>query len=178
MQQTNLAWLGFVYVVLAVVGVVLLDNGRDSRSAGAALFSVAAAAFLWFLGTLVARLMRYEPRGYFAAIVLAAGAMSIAVQVIAVALVARTGPDDILSFLSALGAPAEATVVIASSLAAMEARKVSKPFGRAGFAGGLCILGVGFAEAADRWTLTDTVSATWLGFMVWVAVTAYTLLRR
>jgi hypothetical protein len=177
-QQTNLAWLGFVYVALAVAGLGLLDGSKDARSAGAALFAVAAAAFLWFLGTLVARLMRYEPRGYFAAIVLCAGAMSIAVQVVAVALVARSGPDDILSFLSAMGAPAEATVVIASSLAAMEARKVSRRFGRAGFAGGLAILGVGFAEAADKWTLTDTYSATWLGFMVWVAVTAYTLLRR
>jgi hypothetical protein len=177
-QQTNLAWLGFVYVVLAVTGLGLLDGGQDARSAGAALFSVAAAAFLWFLGTLVARLMRYEPRGYFAAIVLVAGAMSIGVQVIAVAFVARSGPDDILSFLSALAAPAEATVVIASSLAAMDARKISKQFGRAGFAGGLAILGVGFAEAADRWTLTATYSATWFGFMIWVAVTAYTLLRR
>jgi hypothetical protein len=177
-QQTNLAWLGFVYVALAVAGLGLLDGSEDARSAGAALFSVAAAAFLWFLGTLVARLMRYEPRGFFAAIVLAAGAMSIAVQVVAVALVARSGPGDILSFLSALGAPAEATVVIASSLAAMEARKVSKRFGRAGFAGGLGILGVGFAEAADKWTLTDTYSASWFGFMIWVAVTAYTLLRR
>jgi hypothetical protein len=177
-QQTNLAWLGFAYVALAVAGLALLDGDGDARSAGAALFSVAAASFLWFLGTLVARLMRYEPRGFFAAIVLAAGAMSIGVQVVAVALVARSGPDDILSFLSALGAPAEATVVIASSLAAMEARKVSRQFGRAGFVGGLAILGVGFAEAADKWTLTDTYSASWLGFMIWVVVTTYTLLRR
>ena len=60
----------------------------------------------------------------------------------------------------------------------MEARKVSKRFGRAGFAGGLGILGVGFAEAADKWTLTGTDSASWRGFMIWVAVTTYTLLRR
>jgi hypothetical protein len=177
-NRTHIAALGYVYVALGVTGLGLLDGGDDARRAAAALFSLAAAAFLWFLGSLRARLMRYDPDGFFAAIVLVGGASSIAVQVVAVALVARTGPDDVLSFLSALGAPSAATVVIASSAAALRARKVSKAFGRAGLLGGLAILGVGFTEAADKWTLTDSYSASWLGFMIWVAVTATYLLRR
>jgi len=176
--RTRIAALGYAYVALAVIGLGLLDGGDGARRAAAALFSLAAAAFLWFLGSLRSRLMRYDPDGFFASIVMAGGAASIAVQVVAVALVARTGPDDVLSFLSALGAPAAATVVIASSVGAMQARKVSKTFGRAGVVGGLAILGVGFTEAASQWTLTDTYSASWLGFMIWVAVTATYLLRR
>jgi hypothetical protein len=177
-SRTSVALFGYVYAALAVTGLGLLDGGGDSRRAGAALFSLAAAAFLWFLGSLRSRLMRYDPDGFFAAIVVVGGAAALAVQVVAVALVARTGPDDVLSFLAALGAPASATVVIASSLAALQARKVTKPFGRAGILGGVAILGVGFAEAADSWTLTDTYSASWLGFMIWVVVTTTYLLRR
>src|SRR6185312_9402128 len=110
-----MAALGYAYVALGVTGLGLLDGGDDARRAAAALFSLAAAAFLWFLGSLRSRLMRYDPDGFFAAIVLVGGASSVAVQVVAVALVARTGPDDILSFLSALGAPSAATVCSAVS---------------------------------------------------------------
>jgi len=176
--RARIAAFGYIYVVLGVLGLGLLDTGEeDGRRAGAALFSLAASAFLWFVVSLRSRLMRYDPDGFFATVVVLGGAMFLAVQVVAVALLARTGPDDLFSFLSALAAPAAATVVIASSLGALRARKISKNFGRAGVAGGVAILGVGFAEAAAGWTLTDTYSATWLGFFIWVIVATTTLLR-
>jgi hypothetical protein len=81
--------------------------------------------------------------------------------------------------LAAPGAGCAAAVVVASSLAALRARKVSRRFGRLGVAGGAAVLAVGFAEAAADWTLwRSSLWASSLGFMIWVLVTATYLLRR
>jgi hypothetical protein len=160
--------LGYAYVVLAAPALAL---GRDHQRAATALFSAAAFAFLWFLGSLRARLVRYDPDGFFASVVVLGGASFLALEATALAL--RT-----VSF-AAYGAACASTVVVGSSLAALRARKVSRLFGRLGVAGGLAVLAVGVVEGAADWTLWDsTLWASSLGFMVWVAVTATYLLRR
>jgi hypothetical protein len=166
--RARVASLGYAYVAL---GAVALAVGGDHERAALALFTVAAFAYLWFLGSLRARLVRFDPDGFFARVVVLGGASYLALQT--AALVAR----DVE--LAAPGAGCAATVVIGSSLAALRARKVPKWFGRLGVAGGLAVLAVGVVEAAANWTLGDrTLFASSLGFMVWVAVTATYLLRR
>jgi hypothetical protein len=160
--------LGYAYVALAAVALGL---GDDHTRAASALFVGAAFAYLWFLGSLRARLVRYDPDGFFASVVVAGGASFLALQTAAVA------TRDVA--LAAPGAGCAATVVVGSSLAALRARKVSRWFGRLGLAGGVAVLAVGIAEAAADWTLADsTLWASSLGFMVWVVVTATYLLRR
>jgi hypothetical protein len=166
--RARVAALGYVYAALGVVALVL---GADHARAATAVFTLAAFAYLWFLGSLRARLIRFDPDGFFASVVVLGGASFLALQGAALA------AQDVE--LAAPGAGCAATVVIGSSLAALRARKVSKTFGRLGIAGGVAVLCVGFAEAAGGWTLWDsTLWASSLGFMIWVVVTATFLLRR
>jgi hypothetical protein len=166
--RARVAALGYAY---AVLGVVALALGGDHDRAAMALFTIAAFAYLWFLGSLRARLIRFDPDGFFASVVVLGGASFLALQT--AGLVAQ----DVE--LAAPGAGCAATVVVSSSLAALRARKVPKWFGRLGVAGGVAVLTVGVVEAAAGWTLADdTLWASSLGFMVWVVVTATYLLRR
>lgn len=159
--------LGFAYVPL---GVGALALGSRHQQAASAMFTGAAFAFLWFLGSLHAKIIRYDPAGFFASIVVLGGASYLALQ--AAALASRD------ALVAAPGAACAATVIIGSSLAALNARKVARWFGRLGIAGGIAVLGVGIAEAAANWTFVgSTFWASSLGFMVWVLVTAAYLAR-
>jgi len=166
-MRAYLPALGFVYVGIAVAAMAL--RGESERTA-VALFVLAGFAFLWFLGSLRARLIRYDPEGFFAALVTTGGAVFFPLQAAAVA--------EKKVELAALGASGAATVVVGSSLAALYARKVPKWFGTAGVIGGLGILGVGAGEGAANWVLAG--SALWassLGFMIWVLATASWMLK-
>jgi hypothetical protein len=164
---TYAPFLGFVYVPL---GVGALALGSKHHQAASALFTGAAFAFLWFLGSLHAKIMRYDPGGFFASIVVLGGAALLALQ--AAALASRD------ALVAAPGAACAATVIIGSSLAALNARKVGRWFGTLGIAGGVAVLGVGMSEAAANWTFVgSTFWASSLGFMVWVLVTAAYLVR-
>jgi|SRR5579884_1634084 len=158
--------LGYLYVGLALVAFAIAG---DHLRAAEAFFAVAGMAYVWFLGSLRARLMRYDPDGFFAAVVTLGGGAYLPLQ--AAALVAKKVD------LVALGSPAAATVVVGSSLAAMHARKVPRWYGALGIVGGFAVLGVGAYEAAAHWTLAGTALwASVLGFMVWVMAAATWLL--
>jgi len=160
--------LGYAYVALALPALLL---GLDHRNAASACYTGAAFAYLWFLASLRARILRYDPDGFFASVVLLGGASFLALQAIALVI----GRPQIEATASA-GA---ATVIIGSSLAASRARKIGRWFGQAGVAGGIAVLIVGFVEGAAGWTFAgDTVYASSLGFMIWILVTATYLLRR
>jgi hypothetical protein len=145
--------------------------GRDHGRATAALLTGATFAYLWFLASLRAQLVRFDPDGFFASVVVLGGAAYLALETLA-----------ILAATTRAAAPASAcaaTVIMGSSLAAWRARKIPRWFGQAGIAGGLAVLTVGLVEGAANWTLAgDEVYASSLGFMVWVVVTATYLLRR
>ena len=165
--QTYAPLFGYVYVPL---GVGALALGTRHHQAASALFTGAAFAFLWFLGSLHARITRYDPQGFFGSIVVLGGAALLALQ--AAALGSRE------TSVAAPGAACAATVIIGASLAAMSARKVSRWVGRAGIAGGIGVLGLGISEAAANWTFVgSTFWASSLAFMVWVLVTATYLVR-
>jgi hypothetical protein len=160
--RARLPALGYAYVALALPAVLL---GRDHGRATTALLTGAAFAYLWFLASLRAQLVRFDPDGFFASVVVLGGATYLALETLAV-----------LSASTQAVAPASAC---ASSLAAWRARKIPKWFGQAGVAGGLAVLAVGLVEGGADWTLAgDAVYASSLGFMVWVVVTATYLLRR
>ena len=145
--------------------------GFNHPDADSALFTGAAFAFLWFLASLRSRLVRFEPDGFYASVVVAGGAAVIALQALTVMLKAPQ--------FAALASACASAVIIGSSLGALRARKVSKWFGRAGVAGGVAVLGVGIVEGAADWTFAgDDLYASVIGFMVWVVVTATYLLRR
>jgi hypothetical protein len=157
-----------VYVALALPA--LLVGSRHSKLE-TSLLTVAFFAFLWFLASLRSQLVRFDPDGFFASAVLVGGGAYVALQTLAV-----LGHD--VEF-AAVSAACASTVIIGSSLAAVQARKIPAWFGRAGIAGGLAVLGVGLAEGAASWTFAgQTVYASSLGFMIWVVVTATYLLRR
>ncbi|HEX4520050.1 MAG TPA: hypothetical protein VH063_10770 [Gaiellaceae bacterium] len=159
--------LGYVYVSLGIVALVL---GDDHRQAAGAVFVAAAFSLLWFLGSLHARIIRFEPDGFFASVLVLGGASLLALQ--AVALATRN------ALVAAPGAACAAAVIISSSLAALSARKITRWFGRLGVVGGLAVLAVGMAEAAGNWTFAgSTIWASTLGFMIWVLVTATFLVR-
>jgi hypothetical protein len=159
--------LGFAYVPL---GVGALALGSRHHQAASALFTGAAFAYLWFMGSLHARILRYDPEGFFASIVVLGGAALLALQ--GAALASRD------ALVAAPGAACAATVIIGSSLAALHARKVQRWVGWLGIAGGIGVLCVGVSEAAADWTFVgSTFWASSLGFMIWVLVTATYLVR-
>jgi hypothetical protein len=165
--RTYAPLLGFVYVPL---GVLALALGTHHKQLAITLFTGATFAFLWFLGSLHARILRYDPDGFFASIVVLGGAALIAIQ--AAALGTRSA-----EFIAPAAACA-ATVIIGSSLAAIGARKVSPTIGRLGIAGGIAVFLLGICEAAANWTFVgSTFWASSLGFMIWVLVTATYLSR-
>jgi hypothetical protein len=167
--RANLPALGYVYVALALPAIVL--GGLDHPQAASALLTAASFAYLWFLASLRARLVRFDPDGFFASVVVLGGAAFLALQTLAVV---GSAPE-----LAGPASACAATVIIGSSLAAWRARKIAKWFGQAGVVGGVAVLAVGLAESAADWTLADeSVFASSLGFMVWVVVTATYLLRR
>src|SRR2546427_12684395 len=111
-MRVYLPALGYAYVGLALVAFAIAG---DNLRAAEAFFAVAGFAYIWYLGSLRARLVRYDPDGFFASVVLLGGAAYLPLQ--APALVSKD-----VEF-AALGSPAPATVVVGSSLAAMHARK-------------------------------------------------------
>ncbi len=168
MTRARLAGFGYAYVGLALAAFAIDKNHPHVASP---VFTGAAFAYLWFLASLRARLVRFDPDGFFASVVVLGGAALIALQAISL-LVAKpefAGPASACA----------ATVIVGSSLAALRARKVSRPFGVAGVLGGLAVLAVGMVEGATGWVLSGTeIYASLLGFMVWVVVTSAYLLRR
>ena len=168
MTRERIAAFGYAYVALALPAFLL---GHGHRNAGSALFTGAAFAFLWFLASLRARLIRFDPDGFFAGVVAMGGAALIAVQT---ATLLIGSPQ-----YAAPAAGCEAAVIVGSSLAALRARKIGRGFGRAGVAGGVAVLVVGVVEGAAGWTLAGSeVYASQLGFMIWIVITATYLLRR
>ena len=166
-MRTYAPLLGYVYVPL---GLLALALGSKHPEAASALFVGAAFALLWFLGSLHARILRFDPDGFFASIIVLGGAALLALQAAALA------SQDAL--VAAPGAACAATVIIGSSLAAMSARKVPPWFGRLGIVGGLAVLLLGVCEAAANWTFVgSTFWASSLGFMIWVLITATYLVR-
>ena len=166
-MRTYAPLLGYVYVPL---GVLALALGSKHPEAASALFVGAAFALLWFLGSLHARIIRFDPDGFFASIIVLGGAALLALQ--AAALASQN------ALVAAPGAACAATVIIGSSLAAMSARKVPPWFGRLGIVGGLAVLLLGVCEAAANWTFVgSTFWASSLGFMIWVLITATYLVR-
>jgi hypothetical protein len=166
--RARLPALGYCYVALALPALLV---GVDHPQLASALFTGAAFAYLWFLASLRARLIRYDPDGFFASVVVLGGASFLALQTLALTL----GSPAIAAPSSACAA----TVIIGSSLAAWRARKIVRWFGQAGVAGGIAVLAVGVVEGAAGWTFAgDTVFASSLGFMIWVLVAATYLLRR
>jgi hypothetical protein len=166
--RARLPALGYCYVALALPALIL---GVDHPRAAAALFTGAVFAYLWFIASLRAVLIRFDPDGFFASVVVVGGAAFLVFQGLA------------LTFGStAFAAPSSAcaaTVIIGSSLAALRARKIEPWFGQAGVVGGIAVLVVGIVEGAADWTFAgEAVFASSLGFMVWVIVTATYLLRR
>ncbi len=167
LMRTYAPLLGYVYVPL---GVLALALGSSHPQAASALFVGAAFALLWFLGALHARIIRFDPEGFFASIVLLGGASLLALQAAALA-----SHDPLVA---APGAACAATVIIGSSLAAIGARKVPLWFGQLGIAGGAAVLLLGVCEAAADWTFVgSTFWASSLGFMIWVLITATYLIR-
>src|SRR5438132_7942769 len=120
-MRVYLPALGYAYVGLALVAFAIAG---DHIRAGESFFVLAGFAYIWFLGSLRARLVRYDPDGFFASVVLLGGAAYLPLQ--ATALVSKD-----VEF-AALGSPAAATVVVGSSLAAMHARKVPRCYGGLG----------------------------------------------
>jgi len=160
--RTYAPLLGFVYVPL---GVLALALGTNHKRLAITLFTAAAFAFLWFLGSLHARILRYDPDGFFASIVVLGGAALLAIQAAALG----TRSAEFIAPAAACGA----TVIIGSSLAALGARKVRPVVGRLGIAGGVAVFFLGICEAAADWTFVgSTFWASSLGFMIWVLVTA------
>jgi hypothetical protein len=159
--------LGFVYVPLGILSLAL---GTNHKQLAITLFTVATFAFIWFIGSLLARITRYDPDGFYASIVALGGAALIAIQ--ASALGNRSA--EFIAPAAACGA----SVIIGSSLAALHARKVNRTVGRLGIAGGVAVFLLGICEAAADWTFVgSTFWASSLGFMVWVLVTSAYLSR-
>jgi hypothetical protein len=166
--REHLPALGYLYVALALPALIV---GPAHERTQAALLTAAIFAFLWFVASLRARLIRFDPDGFFASSVVLGGASYVPLQVIA-----AMGGETLVAAPSAACA---ATMVVGSSLAAWHARKIPRWFGQAGVVGGVAVLVVGIVEGAADWTFAGhAVFASSLGFMVWVVVTATYLLRR
>jgi hypothetical protein len=166
--RAQLPALGYLYVAFALPALIVTPSHIGAASA---LYTAAIFAFLWFIASLRALLVRFDPDAFFASVVMIGAAAFVALQ--ARVLVA---PDPRVAAPSAACA---ATVIIGSSLAAWRARKITPWFGQAGIAGGIAVLAVGIVEGAADWTFAGhAVFASSLGFMVWVVVTATYLLKR
>ncbi len=167
MTRATLPALGYLYVALALPAVIV---GPGHQRLQATLLTGAVFAYFWFIASLGAKVLRFAPDGFFASVVVLAGAAYVALEVIAVL------GDRLLAGPSAACA---ATTIVGASLAAWRARKIPRWFGQAGVLGGVAVLVVGAVEAGAGWTLADrSVFASSLGFMMWVLVTATYLLRR
>ena len=167
MTRATLPALGYLYVAFALPALLV---GTAHQHLQSALLTAAVFAYLWFIASLGAKLVRFNPDGFFASVVVLGGASYVPLQVLAVL------GDPLVAAPSAACA---ATAIIGSSLAAWRARKIPKWFGQAGVAGGIAVLVVGIVEGAADWTFAgSSVFASSLGFMVWVVVTATYLLRR
>jgi len=83
-MRVYLPALGYAYVGLALVAFALAG---DHHRAAEAFFALSGFAYLWFLGSLRARLVRYDPDGFFASVVLLGGAAYLPLQ--ATALVSK-----------------------------------------------------------------------------------------
>src|SRR5712691_6435178 len=101
LMRTYAPLLGFVYVPL---GILALALGGNHPKAASAVFVGAAFAFLWFMGSLHSRIIRYDPDGFFASIVVLGGASLLALQ--AAALASRSAE------IAAPSAACAATVII------------------------------------------------------------------
>lgn len=168
MTRARLPVLGYLYVALALPALIVGPGHRQLQSA---LLTGALFGYLWFLTSLRARLVRFDPDAFFAGAVVLGGAGYVALQVVAI-----LGGDVLVA---APAAACAATAIIGSSLAAWRARKIAKWFGQAGLAGGIAVLVVGIVEGGAGWTLAgSSIFASSLGFMIWVLVTATYLLRR
>jgi hypothetical protein len=166
--RAQLPAFGYLYVALALPALAL---GTHHSKAAMALFTGAGFAYIWFLASLRAKLIRFDPEGFYASVVVLGGASFFALQAIAL----FSGEAGI----EAPAAACAACVIIGSSLGAWRARKIARWFGQAGMAGGIAVLAVGIVEGAADWTFAGTaLYASSLGFMVWVVVTATYLLRR
>ena len=168
MNRATLPVLGYVYAALALPAFIV---SPEHFRLAAALYTGALFAYLWFVASLRAKLIRFDPDGFFASVVVLGSAALVPLQ-------ARelVNPDAVIA---APAAACAATVIIGSSLAAWRARKIARWFGQAGVAGGVAVLVVGIVEGAADWIFAgDAVFASSLGFMVWVLVTATYLLRR
>ena len=168
MTRANLPALGYAYVALALPALIV---GPEHLHAASALLTGAVFCLLWFLASLRAQLIRFDPDGFFVSAVVLGGATFLPLQALAI----LSGETPV----AALSSACATTVIVASSLAAWRARKIPRWFGQAGVAGGVAVLAVGLAEGAADWVLArDSVFASSLGFMVWVVVSATYLLRR
>jgi hypothetical protein len=166
--RARLPGFGYLYVALALPALCL---GTGHTQAASALFTGAAFAYIWFLASLRAQLIRFDPEGFYASVVVLGGAVFFSLQAIAL----YSGRPEI----EAPAAACAACVIIGSSLGAWRARKIARWFGQAGVVGGVAVLAVGIVEGAAGWTFAGTtLYASSLGFMVWVVVTATYLLRR
>ncbi len=161
--------LGYVYVPL---GVLALALGTNHPQAASALFVGAAFAFLWFLGSLHARIIRFDPDGFFAELVVLGGAALLALQAAALAshdaLVAAPGRG--------LRGDGDHRLVARRRSRARKVQQVVRARGDRRRRSRCCSLGV--CEAAADWTFVgSTFWASSLGFMIWVLVTATYLVR-
>jgi len=159
--------LGYLYVALALPALIV---GPSHQRLQATLLTGAVFAYLWFIASVGAKVLRFAPDGFVAGVVVLGGAAYAPLQVVAVL-------GDRL--LAGPAAACAAAAIVGASYAAWRARKIPKWFGYAGIAGGIAVLVVGAVEAGTAWTLADrSVFASSLGFMIWVVVTATYLLRR
>jgi len=78
--RARLPALGYLYVALALPALVL---GTHHRHAASSLFTGAAFAYLWFVASLRAKLVRYDPDGFFASVVVLGGSAYLALQALA-----------------------------------------------------------------------------------------------
>ena len=148
MKQERLPALGYLYVALALPALIV---GPSHERLQTSLLTGALFAYLWFLASLRSKLIRFDPHGYFASVVVLGGASYVALQIFTV-LAGST-------LLAAPSSACAATVIVASSLAAWHARKIPKWFGQAGVAGGVAVLAVGIVEGAADWTLAGRRSS-------------------
>src|SRR5207248_8592445 len=103
-MRVYLPALGYAYVGLALVAFAIAG---DHLRAAEAFFTVAGFAYIWFLGSLRARLVRYDPDGFFASVVLMGGAAYLPLK--ATALVSND------SHFYALASPSASTIALSST---------------------------------------------------------------